>query len=308
MSSPFVVAFVTSLRAKALARNWEYHVWMLEKAVASMLHQERGSVRVFIACHDVPRTDLQRDSRIEFVPVRFEPPARNNDDMCADKVLKISAGIERALAEGCHHVVFMDADDLVSNRIGELIEQNPRTHGWYSANTLFHSYGSRWLRFVSFSGMSSGPFAIFHKELLHFDLPPFSGPWTDLVHSSGESAYLDLLARHGEKVNTLAAAGLAHYRALASAEGKSLNPLPFVPMIMINHIESTSHVSGGLGSYDRGPQSHPSWRIFLSGLKRRIRWLPTLRWLSLSLRREFSVPSQSAIPAAYRSRGSLFWR
>jgi hypothetical protein len=43
-------------------------------------------------------------------------------------------------------------------------------------------------------------------------------------------------------------------------------------------------------------------------MKQRINWLPTLRFLTPSLRREFSIPHDEDIPRHYQAGGSIFWR
>ena len=141
------MAFATSLRARALAAgNWDYHVWLLERVVHSMLAQAAGDVRVVVACHDVPDTALAADSRVHFQPLNVEIPARDFDDMVADKVLKLSAGARWARSQGCQFVVFNDADDLVSNRLGEVVAANPRANGWYTTSQFFYTYGGRVMR------------------------------------------------------------------------------------------------------------------------------------------------------------------
>src|SRR2546426_9381718 len=108
---------VTSFRARALARDWDHHVWLLERTLDSMLAQTDSDFRVVVVCHEIPAVQQRGHSKIKFLPVSFPPPERNNDDMCADKVLKLSAGIEWAIEAGCDYVMFTDADDLVNRNL-----------------------------------------------------------------------------------------------------------------------------------------------------------------------------------------------
>ena len=57
-----MIAFCTSFRARLLANDWQYHVWLLERVVHSMLAQTHGDVQVVVACHDVPESRLRHDS------------------------------------------------------------------------------------------------------------------------------------------------------------------------------------------------------------------------------------------------------
>ena len=273
---------------------------MLERAVQSILAQVQGESCVVVACHEIPKTPLVRESRVHFLPVNFSPPIRTNVDMCVDKVLKLSAGAQWARAQGYSYVVFTDADDLVSNRIVEFVVDHPDENGWYCPAVMFYTYGGRFMRFVSYRGLLAGPCVIVRTDLLKFESPPFSGGWTKLVIAGGGANYLELLGRHGQLVNTLAAVGHGRYREYMTNEGCPLKPLPFPPIIMINHDDSISLVAGGQGSYQ--PVG------LRTVLRRSVKWLPSVRFMTRSVRNEFLIPPNTEIPNRYRKQGSIFWR
>ncbi|HJU42577.1 MAG TPA: hypothetical protein VJ691_07165 [Vicinamibacterales bacterium] len=296
-----MIAFVTSLRARALAGDkWEYHVWLLERVVHSMLAQERGEIRVVVACHDLPETALSRDPRVHFERLSVAIPERDFDDMAVDKVLKLSAGARRAAAQGCRFVVFNDADDLVSNRIGAHVTERPDANGWYAVSQMFYTYGGRLMRRQRIADPASGPCVVVRSDLLTFDRPPFDrSPWARMVAAGGEQRYLDLLARHQAEVCILAAVGIAYYRSFMAGAGFPLDPLPFPANVVINHADSMS-TTGGTHGYQRLSS--------LGSLKRSLRWLPTLRYVTAQARREFHIPDTAAIPPQYRGGASVFWR
>jgi len=292
-----MIAFCTSLRARPLSHNWAYHTWLLERTVDSMLAQA-GDVRVVIGCHDVPDSPLTRDPRVHFERVTIGLPARTFDDMSVDKVIKHSVAARRALAEGCDYVIFNDADDLVSNRVGAFVAANPNANGWYSASQIFYTYGGRVARHSSIVPPRSGPFVVVRRDLIEFNSPPFAGEWLSIVQSGGELEYLSLLARHQLPVCTLAAAGHGYYTTLMGRTGRALAPMPFPANLVINHPDSMS-TSGGRHGY--------SAISMVGSLRRSIKWLPTLRRSGAAMMAEYHVPPDSDIPPAYRG-GSVFWR
>jgi hypothetical protein len=295
-----VIAFATSLRARALAgANWDHHVWLLERVVRSMLAQSAGDVRVVVACHDVPETSFAADPRVQFLPLSVEVPARDNDDMVADKVLKLSAAAQFARSRGCDHVVFNDADDLVSNRIAAFVAGRPGANGWYTTAQYFYTYGGRLMRRQRIPAPASGPCVIVRTDLLTFERPPFTSQWARMIADGGEQRYLNFLERHDVEVCALAAVGIGHYRSFMAERGHPLAPLPFAGNVVINHSDSTS-TTGGTNGYQ--PLSR------LASLKRSTRWLPTLRYPSAAVRAEFSIPNDTDIPGAYRGGASIFWR
>jgi hypothetical protein len=300
---------ITSFRARALARDWDHHVWLLERTINSMLRQTNSDVFAVVACHDIPKSSLTRNNKVHFLTVKFPTPKKENDDMCVDKVLKLSLGSEWAVAQGCEYVMFNDADDLVSNRIAAFVAAHAGAPGWHSTSELFYTYGGRLLRDHKLPDMCSGPCVILRSDLVEFASPPFEGEWCEIIKRGGEGHYLQLLARHHEKTCVLAAVGLQNFREYMARRGQALLPMPFAANIVINHSDSTSHVPGGIGSYDfAGRAQRPALRPALAKLRQGIRWLPTLRLLTPELRREFSVPPSAEIPPARRNGGSVFWR
>lgn len=246
---------------------------------------------------------LMSNPRVQFVPVGYAPPSRTNEDMCADKVLKLSAASERAIRGGSKYIAFNDADDLVSNRIIPFVASRSADVGWFTRETMIYAYGSRFYRYEKISYPVSGPCIIVGNDAMEFATPPFLGAWVDLIRSSGEDRYLDLLASRSLPVSILAAVGHTHYLEYARSSGISLKPLPFPSNIVINHWDSVSHVAGGAGS--QGLANSLSFLDVLRFLKRKGK---QLRPMSRTLRREFSIPSQAEIPTQYRSKGSVLAR
>ena len=295
-----MIAFATSLRARALAaNNWDHHLWLLDRVIDSMLAQTAGEVKVVVACHEVPETRYATDARVHFLAVDASVPQRNNDDMVADKVIKLSAAARWAQSAGCEYVVFNDADDLVTNRIGAFVTANRGAAGWYTTSQRFYTYGGRLMRLQQIQPPASGPCVIVRSDLLTFAAPPFVAPWAEMLRAGGESDYLTLLASRGVEVCVLAAVGLGHYPGFMAASGHPLAALPFPGNVVINHGDSTS-TTGGTNGYQRLSR--------LRSLKRTARWLPTLRLVSAGIRREFHIPSDAEIPRRFRGGASVFWR
>lgn len=296
-----MIAFCTSFRARALANDWSYHIWLLERVVRSMLAQTRGEAQVVVACHDVPESPVLRDDpRVTFLPIDAELPRRDFDEMVTDKVLKLSAAARWVMSQGrADYVAFNDADDLVSHRIGEFVDAHRGGNGWYTTSQRFYTYGGRLMRLQKIAGGAAGPCVIVRRDLLTFGSPPFKGPWFDLVKAGGEDRYLECLSRHQREVCELAAVGLGYYRAFMTALGQPLAPLPFPANVVINHKDSMS-TAGSTHGYQLMSS--------LGSLKRSLKWVPSLRLATPALREEFHIPATREVPDPYRGGASVFWR
>src|SRR5438132_5315231 len=84
-----MLAIITALRSRLLAKEWDYHVWLLQRTLDSILAQTNDAFVIAVVCHEKPRIPQAGHHRVHFLSVEFDPPQRNNDDMCVDKVLKL---------------------------------------------------------------------------------------------------------------------------------------------------------------------------------------------------------------------------
>jgi hypothetical protein len=276
-----MLGIITCLRARALARDWAYHVWLLERTLNSMVAQTNREFKVIVVCHEIPHLPLLKGSMIDFLSVDFPPPVRTNDDMCVDKVLKLTAGIDSAIAAGCDYIMFADGDDLVSRRLSQFVAENNGKNGWYCGTQYIYRYGMRWVRKSTSRCMEAGPFIIIRSDLLRFALDPMY---------------------RGQRVNTLAAIGHTEYRKLLIAQGNPVEPLPFPGIVYILHEDATSQVPGLIGSdVSASLPKRSGLRRALGHLKRNAQKIPDLRPLTTAMRLEFTVPSADQIPAAYRN-------
>ncbi len=301
-----MLGIVTSLRARELAQDWAHHVWLLDRAVASMLAQDDCEVKVFVVCHEVPESEHLGDPRVRFESVRIAPPRRNNDEMCADKVVKLSEGARSAIDAGCDYVMVSDADDLLSRRVGGVVAAGNGEPGWYSPSELFYRYGDWRLRFYRLPPGQSGPCAIFRSDLLEFERVVHGSPWYRTLAGDGAETYADALVSLGRRVNPVLAAGHPEYRGIVRARGAELLPLPFSGNVVICHEDSTSRVPGGLGSSAPSrPEEIQSAHNPIRWLRRRMSGLRALRLLTRSTVHEFNIPRSNAIPSAYRKGGCV---
>src|SRR5260370_22808937 len=118
------------MRARALARDWAYHTWLLQCTLNSILAQSNPEFNVVVVCHDVPEIPQANDPAVHMLRVHHSLPEKTFDDMLVDKVLKLTAGVDWAIARGSDYVMFVDADDLVSRRINVFVASHRGNNAW----------------------------------------------------------------------------------------------------------------------------------------------------------------------------------
>lgn len=264
-----MLTFIISMRARALSRSWAHHTWLLQRTVESCLAQTHPDFEVVVVCHDIPEIPQAGHPKVHMLPVSFRIPERNNDDMCVDKVLKVSRGVEWAMERRSDYVMFVDADDLVSRRLSGYVAEHNGANGWYLYNGYVHTYGEKWVRTHQPHHLICGTAAIVKTSLLRFAPSEFC---------------------RGEVANTLANAGIDFYLPHLAEQGTPIEPLPFPGAIYILHPDSTSEVAGGTGYRLGGTfKPRPLWKKILGPLKRAALTLPTLRPITPHLRAEFTI-------------------
>src|SRR5207248_11018267 len=105
-----ILTFIISMRARALAQDWDYHTWLLECTLDSILAQTNPEFNVVVACHDIPEFPQAKNPAVHMLQVQYQLPQRNFEDMLVDKVLKLTSGVDWAIARGSDYVMFVDAD------------------------------------------------------------------------------------------------------------------------------------------------------------------------------------------------------
>ncbi len=132
-----MLSFIIPLKCKAVSGNWSLVSELARRTVASALNQTCGDCRVVLVCHDVP--DWTGDFRdCVVIKASFPPPWPLPDTfeksffmMQTDKGRKVLLGMEYCRSVGGGHVMVLDADDWVSNRLAGLVADHSNSNGWY---------------------------------------------------------------------------------------------------------------------------------------------------------------------------------
>ncbi len=179
-----MLAFVVPLKSARVAASWERVTQLVERTIRSACAQTVPELRVIVACHEIPAIAVD-DPRIEFLPVDIPPPPAgcDRDAKNRDKWQKTLRALRRARALGASHVMVLDADDCVSNRLAAHVAREPTANGWCIRRGYFHREGmttvhvERW-RFHKWCNSSH----IVRSDLV--DVPPGPDENWRLLHTT----------------------------------------------------------------------------------------------------------------------------
>ncbi len=132
-----MLLFLLPLKSSKVSNSWENTCLLLERSLRSICAQTHTDFKVLVVCHEQPEITFAHEA-IDFLCVDFPRPRPVNYDEAfpmkepnRDKNKKILFGLLHARAFKPSHVVFIDADDLVSQRLAAFVSQNPAQPGWY---------------------------------------------------------------------------------------------------------------------------------------------------------------------------------
>ncbi|HZZ78545.1 MAG TPA: glycosyltransferase family A protein [Gemmataceae bacterium] len=153
-----MLVFIVPLKSAKLSHDWALTSRLFERCVRALCNQTSPNFRVVVVCNERPECDYQH-ANLHYCEVDFPPPVDEPEDAGgyelarskniarknADKARKILTGLEFAARFAPTHTMVVDADDCVSNRLAQLVEQHPDSVGWYCKSGYFHNEGSRFL-------------------------------------------------------------------------------------------------------------------------------------------------------------------
>ena len=259
-----MLGFIIPLKSRQTSRDWQYVGRLLERTLRSACAQTHPGFHIVVACHDIPNLSFSHP-QIEWCPVDFDPPGPERAARRQDKLRKYNAGLRRIGPIAPTHIMVLDADDLVSNRLAAYVAAHSRANGWYFRSGYFYA-----------PGMPS-----VHVERRRF-------------HQWCASSHILSLENIEREVGSAPGWHLRHRFVVAQqrARGTPLRPLPFRGAIYT--------VSHGENFNDYAPILWPA-----NPVKRLVRRVLYHRQLTSEIRDEFGLyPVEAAHPAAGSPRPS----
>lgn len=245
-----MLCFLIPLKSQLVSNNWQKVCRIFETTLLSTYNQIDPNFKIIVICHEKPHLQFTYDERVEIIQVDFPIPDKSQTkETMKDKWKKLGMGMIRAKEINPDFIMFVDADDLVSNKLSQYVNSHKEANGWILKKGYKYSYGSHWLN--KDNDFNCGTNAIINSKLIRF-------PTT-----IEESEQCIILANG----HTVIEAKMKELKT-------PLTPLPFPGAVYIcNHGDNDSHSSKKFNWY--------GWRHFF-------KTLPNKRLLSLNVKQEFS--------------------
>lgn len=167
-----MLAFIIPLKSAKVAKDWYNTSALFERCLKSTCNQTSNAFRTIVVCNELPEVTFEHD-QVSYVKVDFLPPEKVANRIArglTDKGRRVLKGIVYAQQFSPTHVMVVDADDCVSNRLAEFVSRYPSHNGWYLNKGWKYQEGASHIyfkhrRFYTMSGTAN----IVHVK--HLDLP-----------------------------------------------------------------------------------------------------------------------------------------
>ncbi len=131
--------FIVPIKSAQVSNSWSQVCKLFERTLRSICQQTNQNFKVICVCHEKPEIDFIHPC-VSYLQVDFPIPYWNkknfvrseNHNQCVDKGRKMWLGLAEAKNFNPSHIMFVDADDCISNRIVEFVrQQDSDSNGWY---------------------------------------------------------------------------------------------------------------------------------------------------------------------------------
>jgi len=154
-----VILFLIPTPHPQSCRSYTQMTSLLEHTLRSVCGQKDPAFHVIVLCHGRPPVTFDHPN-VEYLSVDFEPLSSpgvpgfraeaghgiqirfSDAPIRTDKGCKFLLGLQHARSLDPTHVMFVDADDFVSNRISAFVQQHSQEHGWFLRDGYLYSQGS----------------------------------------------------------------------------------------------------------------------------------------------------------------------
>ncbi|MEO2075931.1 MAG: glycosyltransferase family A protein [Bacillus sp. (in: firmicutes)] len=219
-----MIYFGIPLRSKHVSNDWEMVTKLFNRTLRSVYNQTNPSFKIIIASHEIPQLFQKYDDRVEFIQVDIPTP-NTKDEMMIDKGYKVHEIGMRIRELGGGFTMMVDADDLISNRIAEYVNNHHDKNGFLSHNGYYYHIGNSYIK--KGHKFPNGSSTI--VKYLIDDLP--NKHYEELVPSQNSNPHI-LRKRHGD------------IPLICKQLGKPLEALPFIASIYVRETGDNHSLMG----------------------------------------------------------------
>jgi hypothetical protein len=225
-----MLGFVVPIKSPKVSKSWQTVSLLFERTARSICNQTNPNFRVIVVCDEQPDPEFKHP-KLDYITIPDLPVPTTWVEKHGDKMYKVIRGIERAKELDCSHIMLVDSDDCVSNRLAECVSKNIEAYGYVFESGYRYKNNSDLIRvmrkgFHQYCGTSHIIRSDFY-DLSDERLANLPNPITSLDQLPKDIH--DLYYAH------------RRFAQAMDVKGASLEPLPFIGAVYIyNNTENIS--------------------------------------------------------------------
>jgi hypothetical protein len=163
-----MIVFIIPLKSPKASKSWELTCAFFERTLRSICGQTCSDFHVVVVCNEKPIINFHTPF-VEYIEVDLPVPSAEWLMREKDKAQKLAIGLERSKHLSPSHVMVVDADDLISNKIAEFVKRNSEQTGWHFNKGYIHEYTNNYLYYLRKEfGEYCGSSVIIKPDLFHY--------------------------------------------------------------------------------------------------------------------------------------------
>jgi len=143
----FMIVFIIPLKSAKVSKSWDRTCSLLERTLKSICGQTCDDFRIIVVCHEKPFLDFITPF-VEFIETDQQILSGGCFIGHRDMSEKLRIGLERSKQYHPSHVMVVDADDLVSNKIAGFVKKNSEQIGWILNSGYIHEFKNKYLYYL----------------------------------------------------------------------------------------------------------------------------------------------------------------
>ena len=137
-----MLVFIVPLQSPQASTDWRRVSSLAQRTIGSLLAQQHPAFHVVLVCNEPP-IGCPSDSRLQILQRSFPAPEVSIwENRMSDKWRKVRVGLVGMRDVAPCHLMVVDADDCVSNRLAGFSAASPDSVGWVFERGWMHDEGS----------------------------------------------------------------------------------------------------------------------------------------------------------------------
>jgi hypothetical protein len=193
-----MIIFIIPLQSPSASKYWEITSALAVRCLSSVLSQTNPNFHVILVCNQPP-LGFEENSKLEVICKDYPAPDPNTGSRMKDKWQKVRVGLSAARKYAPTHIMIVDADDLLSNKISDYVNRFQDQNGWIMESGYVHDENSKFIyykkkEFNKICGSSS------IIKVLPSDLPidEFGQPTDSFILMWGHSIIAERMRERGK--------------------------------------------------------------------------------------------------------------